>query len=52
MYEGTWTNKEREEILRDHDLFLRNLKAGNILGIDDAGRFSIVDAQNSGIDFS
>ena len=52
MYEGTWTEKERREILRDHDLFLRNLQSGNILGIDENGTFAIANPEQTGIDFS
>ena len=52
IYEGTWTNKEKKEIMREHDLFLKNLRAGNITGIDSAGRFSVLDPAYSGINFN
>jgi len=52
MYGGTWTEKERQEILRDHDLFLKGLQSGNILGIDENGTFAIANPEQTGIDFS
>jgi len=52
MYEGTWTEKERREIYKNHDLFLRNLQNGNILGIDENGTFAVANPEQTGIDFS
>ena len=32
-YEETWTNKEKKDILKQHESFLNNLRAGNIVSI-------------------
>lgn len=52
IYGGTWTNKEREDIIKNHQLFIQNVRHGNITGIDSNGRFDVVDPGFSGIDFS
>lgn len=51
-YEGTWTNREKQEIIREHKLFLQNLQAGNITGMNEDGTFEVLDPGYSGLDFS
>ena len=51
-YESTWTPKEREGIMREHKLFLKNLQEGNITGMNEDGSFDVVNRQYSGLDFS
>ena len=51
-YESTWSPKERQNIVREHKLFLKNLQEGNITGMNEDGSFDILNQAYSGLDFS
>lgn len=49
-YAPEWTDERKNQVVQQHQAFMKNIDDGNITGLNVDGTFDIINPENSGID--